>query len=230
MKKFMILVLLIGISLAVEPLKTTISPCVQKANPKSPEDCFELDTQEFGQTCCYFEGTYTDEGESPVNGAACLEAFRIDVSNGTIKHETQKKIEEGTYWKNYPPIKNISRFLCYDSISECEKKQPAPNENECFNAKAELTNEGCCYLESDWEEGERKQEEIMGYCIDIKLADSETQKKIEDTKAKILNGTYWDGDYGKPTKIKKLVCANTKSSAYLMKVNSILFGLLLILF
>ena len=55
---------------------------------------------------------------------------------------------------------------------------------------------------------------------------------MEETKKKILDGTYWDGDYGVPTKINKFVCANTKSteSSTIMKVNFILLCLSLILF
>ena len=230
MERYFLVALLIGITIAVEPLKETNS-CVEKI-PEKPEDCFGLETEKFRQTCCYFYGSYSDNGKDYKTGPACLEADRIDVSNGTIKHQTQKKIEEGKYWKDYAPIKNITSFLCYDSISECEKKQPATSEKECFNAKAELPTEGCCYLESDWKEGDREEKDIIGSCIDIKLVDSETKQKMEETKKKILDGTYWDGDYGVPTKINKFVCANTKSteSSTIMKVNFILLCLSLILF
>ena len=38
---------------------------------------------------------------------------------------------------------------------------------------------------------------------------SNTQEKIEETKKKIIDGTYWGEEYGHATKINKLVCANT---------------------
>ena len=148
----------------------------------------------------------------------------------------KKKIEEGKYWENYPPITNIQSFLCYDQVSECEKKQPASSEKECFAAKAELLSEGCCYLESDWKEGDRHEKDIVGSCVDIRLEDSETEEKIEETKRRIISASYWEGIDGYATQIKKLVCANTKkkdddkiidNSSFLMKVNFLLLSLFL---
>ena len=229
MQKFLILSLLIGIVLSVEP--EVYSPCVL-ATPESPEECFSLAPEFFRQTCCYFEGTYDIGNGTFVTGKACLEANRIDVSNGTIKHKTQEKIEKGEYWPDYPGIKDIKSFLCYGAISECETKQPVDNENECFNAKAELTSEGCCYLKSDWKEGNRHEKEVIGACVDIKLVDSATAEKMEETKKRILNGSYWDGDFGEPTKIEKFVCANTKStnSSVFMKLNFLILSLLFFMF
>lgn len=230
MNKFLILSLLIGFVLSIEPLKQ-YSPCAL-ATPESPEDCFSLAPEYFRQTCCYFEGTYDVYGNGTfVTGPGCLEANRIDVSNGTIKHKTQEKIEKGEYWPNYPGIKDIKSFLCYGAVSECETKQPVDNENECFNAKAELTSEGCCYLKSDWKEGNKHEKEVIGACVDIKLVDSANAAKMEETKKRILNGSYWDGDFGEPTKIEKFVCANTNADSFvLIKLSFLIISLLLAIF
>lgn len=226
MNKAFILGLLIGFSLSVEPLREEYSECVQ-AVPNSPEECFPLKTEYFQQTCCYFYGTYKDLEGKTVTGPACLEAYKKDVSTGARKAETQKKIEDGKYWPDYDPITNIKSFLCYGLTSECEKIQPADNEEDCFNSYPELTSEGCCYLESDWKEGD-KYEKMQKNCVDILLKDSKTKKDIEKTKARILNGTYWDGDFGEPKEIKTLKCKNTNSSS--LKTNLLALALILFLF
>ena len=210
MNKIFLISLLIGSTILIEPFRED-SPCVQ-LQPENPEDCFKSDPEFFRQTCCYFEGNYSVDGTYKV-GKACLEANRSDVSTGERKFETQKKIEAGTYWEDYPPITNIESFLCYDTISDCEKRQPAANENECFAAKPELLNEGCCYIESDWVKGDKHEKDVIGACVDVGLEDSLTEQKIEETKKKIIDGTYWGEEYGHATKINKLVCANTQKSA-----------------
>lgn len=229
MQKLFLLGLLIGNLLYVSPSTEDLSECVLK-KPTSERDCFDSEPLNFKQTCCYFEGTYEDTDGTMTTGKACLEADRIDVSNGTIKHETQKKIEAGTYWADYPPITDIKSFLCYDEISECEKKKPVKSASECFKAKPELLSEGCCYIEADWEYNGKYEEEMVGFCLDIRLEDSLTKKKVQETITKLKNGSYWEGaNYGFAHNIQKLVCANTQNS-FMMKVNFLILSLLLFIF
>ena len=209
MKKIFILVLLIGIALS--KLRSTVSPCASM-EPNSPGDCFSQKTEFFQQTCCYFYGTYKNLDGETVTGPACLEAYRKDVSTGARKSETQKKIEAGTYWENYPAITNIESFLCFDEISECEKQQPAKGEDDCFNSHPELNSETCCYLESDWHKDDRHEDEIKKSCVDIYTADVQTEEGIEEVKEKIKNGTYWtDDDYGYAKKINAFKCKKSQS-------------------
>lgn len=212
MEKIFIFCLLFGSSLFLTPteyhLKDDNSQCVN-IHPTKPEDCFSAETEFFRQTCCYFEGKYQDVDGQYVTGPACLEANLSDVSTGARKFETQKKIEAGTYWKDYPPITNIQSFKCFDTYSECKKRQPVSDPNECFSSKPELTTQSCCYLESDWKTADKHEAEVVGSCVDIYLTDSATEEKIEETKKKIMSGTYWKNNAGYATKINKLVCEST---------------------
>ena len=90
MNKIFILGLLIGFSLSQKPSNIN-SECVM-TKPDGPYDCFDKTAEYFEQTCCYFIGTYQDvDSNEFVHGKGCLEAFRIDVSTGEKKAETQKK-------------------------------------------------------------------------------------------------------------------------------------------
>ena len=223
MKKNLILVFLIGF--VFSKLRTTTSPCVLR-EPNSPGDCYSQETEFFQQTCCYFIGTYQNSDGQKVTGKSCLEAYRYDVADGKRKSETQKKIEAGTYWENYPAITDMTAFSCFDEISECEKMQPAENEDACFSLKPELNKEVCCYLESDWKEGDQYEDNLKS-CVDIVAADVETEEGIQQTIEKIKQGTYWDGDYGYPTKVGKLVCKKASNSSTNLMIN--LFTLALIM-
>ena len=219
MNKIFIFVLLIGVALSVND-----SPCVL-ATPTNPEDCFSLEAEYFQQTCCFFYGTYESEGKF-ITGPACLEAYKRDVSTGKRKAETQKKIEEGKYWKGYPGIKDIESFLCFDSVSECEKNQPVEKPEQCYSAHAELTSETCCFIESDWVEpnfygeGKPKEEGMLKYCADIEKEDT---KKIEELKDKIIKGEYWDGVEGHPNTIKSLKCFSNSLNINLIALALVLF-------
>ena len=211
---------------------STLSPCAQ-AVPTNPQDCYSLKGEFLTQTCCYFEGKYKDlTKEETKEGPGCLEAFRSDVNNGANKAETQKKIEAGTYWENYPPITDLKAFNCFDEISECEKIQPAKNEDSCIGAHAELNNEICCYIESDWTEPDGTHENNLKYCVDIVAADVETEEKKQATIEKIKAGTYWDPDtVGKASTVAKLVCKKAKSSSssfLFINLLTIALGLLII--
>ena len=215
MNKIFILGLLIGFSLSLKS-STENSECVT-AEPNGPQDCFNKTTEYFEQTCCYFIGSYKDDENSEYkHGPACLEAFRIDVSTGEKKAETQKKIENGEYWKDYPPIKNIESFVCYSPISECEKIQPAKDEDECFSAQPELTSDKCCYVESDWVEGD-KYEKNLKYCADIRIDDSKTRNLLEETVITRKKGYA--------TNIKKIKCFSTS-----LKINLLALALVLFIF
>ena len=149
MKRIVFLGLILGVSLKL----SENSPCVL-ATPSNPQDCYSKETEKMQQTCCYFYGKYKDINSGNfVTGPSCLEAYKSDVNTGKNKAETQKKIEAGTYWPDYPAITNLDAFSCFDEISECEKIQPANGEDSCVGAHPELNNEVCCYLESDWIEG-----------------------------------------------------------------------------
>ena len=208
MKRFLLFLLVLGLSLELTNVRED-SPCVS-AKPKKPEDCYSLTHEKTTQTCCYFEGKYKD-GDTFKTGKACLEAYRSDVNTGERKAETQKKIEAGTYWPDYPGITDLKSFSCFSKISECEKIQPAKDENECLNAHPELNNQVCCYFESDWIEGTKRETDLK-YCLDITAADVETEEKKKETMERLINSTYWDGDYGHPSKIDKLVCKKATSS------------------
>lgn len=228
MSKLFIFCLLFGFSLLLSPteynLKADNSQCVDM-HPTKPEDCFNAKAEYFRQTCCYFEGKYQGDDGQYVTGPACLEANLFDVSTGARKFETQKKIEAGTYWKDYPGITNIESFKCFDTYSECKKRQPVSDPNECFSSKPELPTQSCCYLESDWKTEERHESDIVGSCVDIYTADANTTEKIEETKKKIMAGTYWKGNTGHATKINKLVCDSTN-----LKLGYFMMFLILILF
>ena len=220
MNKIFIFGIIIGVALSQN------SPCVQ-ATPKNPEDCFSLATEYFQQTCCYFIGSYKDDENSEYkHEAACLEAYKRDVSTGKRKAETQKKIEDGKYWEGYPGIKNIESFLCFDPVSECEKNQPVENEEQCYSAHAELTSETCCYIESDWVEpnfygeGKEKKEGVIKYCADIQKEDT---KNIDKLKDKIIKAEYWDGVEGHPTEIKSLKCFSNSLNINLIALALVLF-------
>ena len=238
MNKLLIFGLIIGV--VFTKLREN-SHCVL-ANPDTPQDCFSQKTEHFQQTCCYFEGTYQDTDGKMKTGKSCLEAFKYDVSNGKRKAETQKKIEEGTYWTEYPDypgIKDIESFVCFDEISECEKMQPAKGEDDCYNAHPELTSESCCYIESDWHKGDHHEDNIEKSCIDIFTEDVQTPEGLEETKERIKNGTYWpDGDYGYAKVINAFRCKKSTisqqedpvaSSSSLM-VNLLVISLILFLF
>ena len=232
MKRIILLGLLLGFSLARSNEEN--SPCVL-AEPNSPEECYSKITEKIQQTCCYFNGTYKhhESGEF-VTGAACLEAYRSDVNTGKHKSETQKKIEEGTYWDGYPAIKDLKAFSCFVDISECEQIQPAENEDSCVGAQPELNNQICCYLESDWEDesGTRKEKKLKS-CVDIFAEDVATEEKKQETIEKIKDGSYWGLEYGKAGEVYKLVCKKavtpTTSSTSLM-INLLSFALVLLMF
>lgn len=228
MDKIFILGLLIGFTLSEEPYEEN-SPC-ELAEPESPGDCFAARPEFLEQTCCFFRGTFLPiEGGEKVHKNACLEAYRRDVSTGEKKAETQKKIEEGTYWKDYPSIDNIESFLCFDEISECEKIQPAENKEECFNAHPELTSETCCYIESDWVEpnwygdGRSGIRSKIPYCVDIRKKDIKNKKAMKEVENMIKNHTYWEGIDGFATTISNFKCFSNS-----LKIN--LFTLALVLF
>ena len=162
-------------------------------------------------------------------GKGCLEAYRSDVSTGERKAETQKRIEAGTYWNDYPAITNIKKFSCFSEVSECEKMQPAPNEDACFASHPELTNEVCCYLESNWVE-DGKTETNLKSCVDILAKDVETEEGIQKTIERIKNNSYWDGDYGYATVIDKLVCKKGTSSSSKLITNLFALALALLVF
>ena len=217
MNKIVILGLLIGFSLSMKPSKED-SPCVLK-EPDGPEECFNEATEYFEQTCCFFIGTYKNVNNETVHGKGCLEALRIDVSTGEKKAITQKKIENGTYWENYEGIQNMESFLCYSPISECEKIQPAKNEEECYNAHPELTSEKCCYVESDWVEGD-KIETNLKYCADIRI-DSYNRYNLEEYNNNVLRKSV----KGRATNIKKIKCFSTS-----LKINLLALALVLFIF
>ena len=215
MNKIFILGLLIGFSLSQKPSNIN-SECVM-TKPDGPYDCFDKTAEYFEQTCCYFIGTYQDvDSNEFVHGKGCLEAFRIDVSTGEKKAETQKKIENGEYWPDYPGIKNIESFVCYSPISECEKIQPAKDEDECFSAQPELNSDKCCYVESDWVEGD-KYEKNLKYCADIRIDDSKTRNLLEETVITRKKGYA--------TNIKKIKCFSTS-----LKINLLALALVLFIF
>ena len=227
MKRILILSLMLWLSLELSNFQAE-SQCTL-ATPEKPEDCYSLVPSTQVQTCCFFIGSYND-GDGYKTGKRCLEANRSDVNTGEHKAETQKKIEAGTYWSNYPPIKDIQSFSCFTKISECERIQPAKDENSCFSAYPELNNQVCCYLESDWTQYGRTETDLK-YCLDIDAVDVETEEKKEITKQKIINSTYWDGDYGHPNKIDKLVCKNpSSSSSSSLMINLLVVALILLLF
>ena len=47
---------------------------------------------------------------------------------------------------------------------------------------------------------------------------------------KLINNTYWDGDYGHPSKIDKLVCKKATSSSSTLMTNLLVLALVLFLF
>ena len=100
---------------------------------------------------------------------------------------------------------------------------------EIVKAKPELLSEGCCYIEADWEYNGKYEDEMVGFCLDIRLEDSITKLKVQETITKLKEGTYWDGDYGFAHNVQKLVCANTQNS-FMMKVNFLILSLLLFIF
>ena len=227
MKTILLLLLILGSSLELSP-NEELSECGRSENAKGLDDCKNLKTELIQQTCCYFYGKYKDTNSSEYKtGGACLEARKRDVATGEKKSETQKKIEAGTYWSNgYPPITDITAFQCFDEFSECEKMDPADDENSCFGLHPQLNSEKCCYVESDWVL-DGKTETNYKYCLDVKAADVETEEKKQATIKMIESGLYWDSSYGHPTKVDKLICGSTSSSTSLM-IN--LFVLALILF
>ena len=226
MNKIFILGLTIGVALSLETSKE-LSPCAKASSIEDPEECFSLETEFFQQTCCFFNGTYKDPGKKEKKGGACLEAYKSDVSTGKRKAETQAKIEKGEYWENYEGIKDIESFLCFDTISECEKNQPAENEEQCFSSYPELTSETCCYIESDWVEPdfygegkEKHEKDIIRYCVDIDKGDS---KNLDEVQKKILDGTYWEGYPGHPTRIEKFKCFSISLNINLLALALVLF-------
>ena len=143
----------------------------------------------------------------------------------------KKKIEAGTYWSNgYPPITDITAFQYFDQLSECEKMNPAENENSCVGLHPQLNKEKCCFVESDWVL-DGKTETNYKYCLDVVAADVETEDKKKATIEKIIKGEYLDAKYGHPTKIDKFVggTGSTSSSASLM-VNLFVLAFILFMF
>ena len=225
MKTILLLLLVLGSSIELTP--NALSPCGSSSDVKGIDECKVLRTEKISQTCCYFYGKYKDaDSDQYKTGGACLEVDKRDVATGEKKSETQKKIEAGTYWPGYPGITDLEAFQCFDDLSECEKMDPADNENSCFGLHPQLNKQKCCYVESDWVLGDANETNYK-YCLDIVAADVETEEKKQATIEKIIKGEYWDPKYGHPTKINKLECGTTSSSTSLM---ANLFALALILF
>ena len=98
-----------------------------------------------------------------------------------------------------------------------------------MNAYPELNNQVCCYFESDWIEGDKKETDLK-YCLDITAADVETEEKKKVTIEKLIKSTYWEEDYGHPSKIDKLVCKKASSSSSTLTTNLLVLALVLFLF
>ena len=225
MIRIILLGLILGFSLE---LKDDYSPCVT-ANPTNPEDCYALETEKIQQTCCFFYGKYQGLDGQMRTGPSCLEANRSDVNTGKHKSETQKKIEAGTYWPDYPAITDLKSFSCFVDISECEQIQPAENEDSCVGAQPELNSQTCCYLESDWHVGDRSETKIKS-CVDVFSEDVATEAKKQETIEGIKNGSYWGEEYGYAGNVYKLVCKTSKSSSSSTSLMINLLSLALVLF
>ena len=104
---------------------------------------------------------------------------------------------------------NISIFLIILNctfcpwISPCERIINPSSYDDCKGKSTEFVYEACCFLKGVDDKGEEESE-----CIDIERDHIRYDKNLNETKEKIINGTYWDSYNFKYTSIEILRCDN----------------------
>ena len=93
----------------------------------------------------------------------------------------------------------ISIFHCWES--PCEKMKNPIKRDDCVGKSTEYIEEVCCYLI-----GTQDDDIDLGECVDVDRDDVRNELGYNNTKKKIINGTYWENYNLRYNSIKVLDC------------------------